>query len=314
MFKIKVVLVVLISLLFVSCKQKIIPLEKNSSEKKIGDYLYNTKALLENIKTLSSDAFEGRRTGTSGALKSQNYIIEHFKKRGVAPLDNSYKQSFQFKSRGKAYQGVNVLGVIEGTEAAQNYIVISAHYDHEGIKQGEIYNGADDDASGISALFAFAEYFKTNPPKHHIILAAFDGEELGLKGADFFVNNSIVPLEHIKLNLNMDMISRSKKNELFVVGTRYYKQLEPALINFNGFGEVNLLIGHDGNDQKEDWTYSSDHALFHKKNIPFLYFGVVDHEDYHKPTDVFENINVEFYKDAVQSVILVFQKLDALKL
>ncbi len=138
----------------------------------------------------------------------------------------------------------------------------------------EIYNGADDDASGVSALFSFAEYFKQHPPKHSVILIAFDAEELGLQGSKFFAENSIVPLNQIKLNLNMDMISRSDKNELFAVGTKHFKFLKEAVLKVEGGDNIKLVIGHDGDDKGEDWTLASDHAYFYMNRIPFIYFGV----------------------------------------
>lgn len=277
-------------------------------------YYFNVDSLLHHIKTLSSDAFEGRRTGTRGAHMAKDYIIKQFHALGVQPLSRTFKQPFSFKSKGKKYEAVNVLGFIPGTNQSDDFIVITAHYDHEGIKDDKIYNGADDDASGISALFAFAEYFKENPPKHNVILAAFDGEELGLKGAYHFVENSIIPKGDIKLNLNMDMISRSEKGELFAVGTRHYKQFIPIIDDFKDLGKVNLLRGHDGDGEGDDWTHSSDHAPFHEAKIPFIYFGVEDHEDYHKPTDDFENIDPQFYQDAVQTIIEAFNKFDARQL
>ncbi len=213
----------------------------------------------------------------------------------------------------------NVLSLIKGTEFPNSYMVISAHYDHLGIRKeaGQedfIYNGADDDASGTSALFSFAEYLKKNPPRHSVILAAFDSEELGLKGSKYFVDNSIIPLESIMVNLNMDMISRNTKNELYVVGTRYNETLKALISNFKASGKVKLLTGHDGGDGKQNWTGSSDHGSFHNKKIPFLYFGVEDHKDYHKATDHYENIHPEFYKNAVSNIISVFNKIDAIQL
>ncbi len=226
------------------------------------------------------------------------------------PFKENYEQSFSFKTEGKTYKGTNILGLIKGTELSHKYIVISAHYDHEGIKKGKIYNGADDNASGVSALFAFAEYFKANPPKHSVILSAFDAEELGLKGSKYFVKNSTIPHHKIVANLNMDMISRSDENELFVVGTRYNKNLKYLVSNIKHSSKVKLSMGHDGEDGRDNWTYSSDHVSFHKKGIPFLYFGVEDHEDYHEPTDDYENIHPEFYKEAVKVIISVFEKMD----
>lgn len=277
-------------------------------------YSFNTNALIKDIKTLSGDDFEGRRTGTKGAEKAKQYIIERFHSLKVDPLGAHYEQHFSFKTRGKDYAAVNILSQIKGTENPDKYIVLSAHYDHEGIKNGKIYNGADDDASGVSALFAFAEYFKKNPPKHSIIFAAFDGEELGLKGAYHFVKDNKIQKKNIVLNLNMDMISRSEANTLFAVGTRYTKSFKPLILNEKPFGKVLLKIGHEGLDGKDNWTNSSDHAAFHKEHIPFVYFGVPDHEDYHKPTDDFENIDQEFYKDTVETILSLINKFDALEL
>jgi len=274
--------------------------------------LFSETKLLQNIKTLSSDAFEGRRTGTNGAIKAKDYIINQFHFFNVLPLDKKFEQSFSFSTKGKRYNAANVLGLIKGTEKDGKYIVISAHYDHEGIKNGLIYNGADDDASGVSALISFAEYFKNNPPKHSIILAAFDAEELGLYGSKYYVNNSIVPLKKIMVNLNMDMISRSDTNELFAVGTRFNKTLKDVVLNFKQSKKVKLIAGHDGKDGLEDWTDSSDHGSFHDKGIPFIYFGVDDHVDYHMPTDDYQNIQPEFYKESVKIIIKVFNKIDKL--
>jgi Zn-dependent M28 family amino/carboxypeptidase len=276
--------------------------------------LFNESMLLQHIKTLSSDAFEGRRTGTKGAAKAEKYIINQFNLFSILPLGNNYEQHFSFTTEGKYYEGKNVLGLIKGTLHPETYIVISAHYDHEGIKNGVIYNGADDDASGISGLFSFAEYFKNNPPKHSVILAAFDAEELGLQGSKYFVNHSIIPLKKIMVNLNMDMISRSDKNELFAVGTVFNKNLENVVINYEYSKKIKFLKGHDQGNFKDNWTYASDHASFHKKGIPFLYFGVEDHEDYHQPTDDYENIQPDFYIETVKVIMAVFEKIDLLQL
>lgn len=275
--------------------------------------LFSTESVLRHLKSLSSDAFEGRKTGTKGALKTKKYIINQFYSLNIRPLRKSYEQRFLFEKDGREYKTTNVLGLIKGTENPHKYIVISAHYDHEGIKKGVIYNGADDNASGVSALFGFGEYFKNNPPKYSVILAAFDGEELGLQGSRYFIKNPIVPLEDIKMNINMDMISRSDKNELYVVGTQSNKILSHIIKYYKYSEKIKLIAGHDGYDVLENWTYASDHASFYKKGIPFLYFGVEDHEDYHEPTDDFENIHPEFYIEAVKVIISVFEKIDNLQ-
>ncbi|MFT5890245.1 MAG: Zn-dependent M28 family amino/carboxypeptidase [Dokdonia sp.] len=269
---------------------------------------FDETQLLERLKTLSSDTFEGRRTGEKGSLLARAYIIETFKELGVASFGNTYEHAFKFESREKEFDAANVLAQVKGTEFPDTYIVVSAHYDHLGVQEGTIYNGTDDDASGIAALFAFAEYLTKNPSKHTVVLAAFDGEELGLKGAYYFVDK--MKNASILVNLNMDMISRSAKDELYVVGTPHNKALKAIIDDFENPTSSKLLIGHDGNDDQEDWTAASDHGAFYKAKIPFLYFGNEDHAGYHNPSDDFENITPAFYKNAVQILLSVFIQID----
>lgn len=290
-------------LLTLSCKSQNESKEEKKAQVEVS-YDFSKSALLAHIKELADDAYEGRETGTAGATKAKNYIIAEFERLGVKPLGESFEQGFPLPKNKKIKQGENIIGFIKGSETPDEYIVISAHYDHEGIKGGKIYNGADDDASGISALFAFAEYFQKYPPKHSVILAAFDAEEKGLIGSYYFVENSIVPKAQLKLNINMDMISRSDKKELYVVGPQHYPQYKSIIENTKTSGKVSLKIGH------KEWTNASDHAGFHKANIPFIYFGVEDHKDYHKPTDDFENIHPTFYTNAVQTIISFFKMID----
>ncbi|TNJ44171.1 M28 family peptidase [Tamlana fucoidanivorans] len=280
----------------------------------IPESYFSKTSLLKHLRSLSSDAFEGRKTGTVGAKKARKYIINQFHALKVEPLEKSYEQFFSFYEDRKQYQGVNVIGLVKGKEFPKEFIVISAHYDHEGVKGDDIYNGADDNASGVSALFAFAEYFKEHPPKHSVILAAFDAEELGLQGSRFFINSAMVRNKKIVYNINMDMISRSAENELFAAGAFENKNLKYILNMVNTSHQVTVVPGHDGFDGLDNWTYASDHANFHKKEIPFLYFGVEDHEDYHEPTDTYENIHPKFYVEAVKAIIDTFKQLDNLSL
>lgn len=276
-------------------------------------FQFDANQLLLNIKTLSSDAFEGRETGTPGGIKAKDYIVNELEKLEVESLTPNFEQSFTFTARQKEYNGINILGEVNGTEYPKSYIVISAHYDHLGVRNGTIYNGADDDASGVSAVLAFAEYFKKNPPKHAILLVLFDAEELGLQGSRYFVDNTIIPIENIRLNLNMDMLSRSDKNELYVTGARDNETFVSIISEQKSTSDFKFVMGHDSKDGREDWTYSSDHGSFLKKGIPFLYFGVEDHEDYHKSTDDYENIQPDFYVLSVENIISVFESIDELK-
>ncbi|WP_233702605.1 M28 family peptidase [Hyunsoonleella flava] len=273
--------------------------------------MFSKDMLLEHLQILSSDTYEGRKTGTNGSKKARTYIIKQFQNFDVKPLDTLFEQNFNFSYANKDYQGTNILGTVKGTSNPDKYIVISAHYDHLGIQNNIVHNGADDNASGVSALIAFAEYFKKFPPRHSVILAAFDAEELGLEGSKYYVNNPIVATEKLVFNINMDMISRSNKKELFMVRPKDSELLNNALREVKQSSkDILLTFGHDGTDGLEDWTYASDHASFYRKQIPFLYLGVADHKDYHKHTDDFENIHPDFYKEAVHQIILMFNSVD----
>lgn len=274
--------------------------------------IINAAALLRDIRTLSADDMEGRGIGTPGGAKAREFVAKRFKESGIVPFKNDYLQPFEFANRaGAKFNGANVVGYIEGVKFKNKYIIVSAHYDHVGIQKGEIYNGADDDASGTSALFAIAEYFKKNKPSHSIIFAAFDAEESGLRGARAFVAQPPVAKEAILMNVNMDMISRNAKGELYASGTFHHPQFKPMLEAVAKTSKIKLLLGHDRPEQKsDDWTNQSDHGAFHAAKIPFIYFGVEDHPDYHKPTDDFANIQPEFYVRAVETILEAVKSFD----
>lgn len=267
--------------------------------------------LLKDVETLSADTYEGRKTGTKGNELARTYLTGRLSAIGLKPYpgQSSYEQSFEIKGRNgaAAITGKNLIAYIPGK--SDDVIVISAHYDHVGVIKNEIYNGADDNASGVAALLQYATYFSKNKPNNTLIFAIFDAEEMGLQGAKAFVANPPLPLEKIKLNINMDMISHNDKQELYAVGTFKYPQLKPFLTSTNP--NLKLLFGHD--DPKlghDDWTNQSDQGAFNAKNIPFIYFGVEDHKDYHKATDEYQNINKTFFVDAANTIQEVIINID----
>ena len=273
-----------------------------------GQYFDKDK-LLDNLQEFSSDQFAGRRPGQDGGRKSREFVRDQFKALNLESFNDSYFQEFTITSKkGKEYTAYNVYAYIIGTESPDTYMVVSSHHDHLGIRDGLIYNGADDNGSGTCALFALAEYFKKSPPKHSIIFVAFDAEEWGLRGAKAFVSNPPVSRNSILINFNMDMIGRNDQNEIYICGTRHYPELKDVCTSVAS--DLTVLFGHDGGDGKQDWTQSSDHGPFHEEKIPFLYFGEEDHDDYHKPTDTFDGIQPEFYINAVDLVLEVIKAYD----
>ncbi|MDM7923092.1 MAG: M28 family peptidase [Pyrinomonadaceae bacterium] len=274
---------------------------------------FEAEQLLKDIEYLASDELEGRSPDLPSMAKARTFVEKRFRESGIQPLGDSYKREFTFKLRrtAEALNGVNFVGEIKGKKHPERYIIITAHYDHDGIKDGKIYNGADDNASGTSALFALASYFEKNQPDHTLMFVAFDAEEKGLQGARHFVANLPVAKESILLNVNLDMISRNDQNELYAVGTYHYPQFKPVLEKVRKKAKVKLLLGHDRPEQgRDDWTNQSDHAAFHREKIPFIYFGVEDHKDYHQPTDDFENIQPAFYVRAVETIAEAINAFD----
>ncbi|GGW49641.1 M20/M25/M40 family metallo-hydrolase [Arenibacter certesii] len=308
--------------LVLACKTQLIPETVSINEDK----------LLYNLKVISHDSMQGRFFGTEGNYKTQQFVADQFKALGIAPAFASGSiQQFPYTFKGKFRQriypitnpaedysnvpdttvtGGNVVTMIKGK--SDKAIVITAHLDHLGIKNGEIFNGADDDASGTAALLAIADHFKTKSPKHTLIFAAVDAEEIGSLGADNLLNNFPTAIENIALNINMDMIGRNDAFQLYAAGLYHYPHLRQPLDNIKST-KIELLYGHDDpNDEaKADWTFSSDHRIFHKKQIPFIYFGVEDHKDYHRPTDTYEQINKTFYISAVELIIEAIENYDS---
>lgn len=266
--------------------------------------------LVKDTKMLSSDAFEGRKTGTKGAELAGNYIAKRFKEVRLKsfPLLNSYQQPFTFQGiDDPKISGKNVVGYIPGY--SDKIIVISAHYDHLGIINGKIFNGADDNASGVAALLKIAAHYAKNKPNYTMIFAAFDAEEFGRKGSEYFVNHLPVDIKRIKLNLNLDMVSHNDKGELYASGTYRNPQLKNYIVSTNP--EVKILFGHDNPKLGiDDWTNQSDQSAFNGKNIPFIYFGVEDHKDYHKATDTFDNINLPFFINATNCILEITDNFD----
>jgi aminopeptidase-like protein len=286
--------------------------------------------LLRNLKIISHDSLEGRFFGTSGNIAARDFIANSFDSLGIpAAFNTGYIQEFPYTFSGKRRQrmypvpnpeedfsnvpdttviGGNVVAKIEGQ--TNDIIVITAHLDHLGIRDGETYNGADDNASGSAALITIANYFNTRNPRHTLVFAAVDAEEIGSLGCAYFLEEFPGALENVVLNVNMDMIAHNDTNQLYATGLYHYPELKQPLEEISS--DILLLYGHDdpADSTLDDWTFASDHREFHKRNIPFIYFGVEDHPDYHQPSDTFENINTSFYAEAVKLVIQAIEGYD----
>ena len=275
----------------------------------------DSAALLRDIGVLAHDSMGGRGTGSAGSAAARAYVEAELARAGVTALDGGFAREFEFSSRGGGarQRGANVLGVVRGRVAPDRYIVLSAHYDHLGTRGDTIYNGADDNASGTAALLAIAREIARRPAGHSVLFAAFDAEERGLQGARAFVAAPPVPRAAIALNVNMDMVGRNARGELYAAGAHHSPALRAPLERVAREAAVTLRLGHDapGLPPGDDWTQSSDHGPFHTAGIPFVYFGVEDHADYHRPTDAVARIEPGFYVRAVRTVAHAVAVLDS---
>jgi Zn-dependent M28 family amino/carboxypeptidase len=269
--------------------------------------------LLRDLATLSADAMEGREAGTPGGERARAYLVERFQAVGLAPLTGTYLHPVPLPLRSGAFArtGANVVGQLVGTRVPPRYVVVSAHYDHIGVRNGVVYNGANDNASGTAALVAIARHFADRRPAHSLLFAAFDAEESGLIGSRAFIASPPVDPSAIALNLNVDMIGREAADRLFVVGTRLQPSLTPLIERVAARAPLKLIVGHDDpGNRRDDWTRDSDHYAFIEAGIPALLFSVEDTAQHHESTDDYETMTIDFYMRAVQTVIEVVMEFD----
>ena len=282
--------------------------------------MFDAAQAINTLEALSADEMQGRKVGTEANAKARAMIIERFENIGLQPVAGQFEHPFTYGTFSEpetgadaapAKSGVNLLGRIEGTSERDISMIITAHYDHVGVIDGEIYNGADDNASGVVGLLAAAEYFAKTPPKHDIIFLAFDAEEDRLGGSIAFVADPVEPLDTVALNINFDMLSRGDNGTLWASGTYHWPELKPVMSDLATRAPVTIKMGFDEGDGREDWTLLSDHAAFFRAGIPHVYFGVEDHPDYHKPTDDFARVDQNWFLRSIETVIMAAADMDA---
>ena len=272
------------------------------------------------LSYLSSDALEGRGSGKEGNWKAAKFIAKQFKEHGLEPIEwvgwdgSGHFQHFDyqygvreglFRRRTVTVETVNVVGILRGS--SNRCIVFGAHFDHLGIRGGRIYNGADDNASGTTALLELAEAFAKSgkKPKHTLVFVAFGAEEAGLIGSKYYANYPPLPLTNCDLMINMDMVGRlGSKNGEPSVGTSTLSLQSGNLSKKTTdlVHEVSHKYPFRFNFTPAGWR--SDHAHFNSKGIPVLFFHTGNHPQYHQPTDDEHLIN---YSGLVQITNFIFE-------
>jgi hypothetical protein len=205
----------------------------------------------------------------------------------------------------------NVLGWLPASNSTKETLIIGAHYDHLGLgaegslspKWGEVHNGADDNASGVSGLLEMARFFGSRKEqlKRNVLFIAFGGEELGVLGSAHFVKHPAVPLEKVVAMLNMDMIGRLRDKKLVVGGTGTSPAWKRMLTDLNT-GDLKIAFQEDGYGP-------SDHSVFYSKDIPVLFFFTGSHAEYHRPEDDANKIEYSGMVEVLQYVSRIGQRI-----
>ncbi|HTM55734.1 MAG TPA: M20/M25/M40 family metallo-hydrolase [Pirellulales bacterium] len=261
------------------------------------------------VAALADDTFEGRESGTRGGRAAGIYIVDHLKKFGI-PGGNTgggYHQNFGGGAS-------NLLALVEGSDPQlkQECIIISAHYDHVGYGNsrnsygptGLIHNGADDNASGVAGLLEVAQAVSLLPvaPRRSILFAFWDAEEKGLLGSKHWIDHPTVPLARVRAMMNVDMIGRLRNSRLTVYGVRTSAGFRQLVSRQN---DPSALLLNFSWELKGD----SDHYSFYQRGIPIVMLHTGMHDDYHRPSDDAEKVNVDGLSRIAQLLFSVLVEL-----
>lgn len=267
--------------------------------------------LKKHLYIVAADSMEGRQTGSIGQKKAGKYLINQYQLNKI-PFPkgtNSYFQhipaeNLNTRNGSKLNDSENICAFIEGSEKPNEILVISAHYDHVGTKNGAIFNGADDDGSGTVALLEIAQAFQIakkegHGPKRSILFLHVTGEEHGLLGSKFYSENPIFPLTSTIADINIDMIGRrdndhSNANYVYVIGAnRLSSDLDSICTKVNKYTHLDLDYKYNDPADPNHFYQRSDHYNFAKHGIPSVFLFNGTHADYHQKTDTPEKIEYD---------------------
>ncbi len=268
--------------------------------------------LMNDLRYLADDALAGRLIGTPGADSAAAYLARRFKAVGLRPSPVGWFQNFTVDRDTPAALhagiggaiGKNVVGVLPGNDPdlRNELVIVGAHYDHLGPgifgaldpdSAGKIHNGADDNASGASALIHIARKLGANPPARTVVFIAFSGEEAGLLGSTYYVHNPLFPLARTFAMVNMDMVGRLRNGRLLAYGSATAKEFPALLDSLNAGPHFDLRASGDG------WG-RSDQSSFYGAGRPVLHIFTDLHEDYHRTTDDWQKINPDGLADVAE--------------
>ena len=273
----------------------------------INAQIISEKLVKRHLYTLSSDLMEGRKAGTEGVEKAAQYIEKEFSRIGLKKFENleTFRQTFIEKELSM----FNIIGYLEGKNKKDEFVLISAHYDHLGIKNNGkedlIFNGANDNASGVAAVLALAEHFaKTNNNQRSILFVAFTAEEMGLLGSNYFGEN--IDPKKIIAGINIEMIG---KESPFGPKTAWITGFDRS--NFGSIIQKNLI---DSDYKVYPDPYINFNLFFRSDNASLARLGVPAHTfstspmdkdlDYHKVSDEASTLNPLTISETIKAIAI----------
>ena len=238
------------------------------------------------------------QTANAGDINFTNIV------HGVYPV----KMQLDVLKRTEKISSTNVAGLLPGTDKKDEYVFITAHYDHLGMRDSIIYYGADDDGSGTVTIMQLAEAFSTaakkgNATRRSIVFMAVSGEEKGLWGSEYYTSHPIMPLDKTTVDLNIDMVGRidptrtygDSTNYIYTIGDDKLSSLLAPITDSINNKYTKMEIDRKFNDPKDPnrFYYRSDHYNFAKNGVPVIFYFNGTHADYHRPTDTVEKIRFD---------------------
>ena len=284
----------------------------SGSKNNINNIVIDSNMVRKHLYTLAADNMEGRKSGTPGIEKAAVYIESEFKKIGLSTFGDleSYRQTFTFKNRRtkEDITSSNIIAVLEGKSKKDEYVIISAHYDHLGMKKSGagdlIYNGANDDASGVTGVLALAAYFKKVGHERTIVFAAFTAEEMGLIGSTHFGKG--IDAAKFVAGINLEMIGKTPS---FGPNTAWLTGFERS-----DFGKIIQKNLEGSGYQLFPDPYKKFNLFFRSDNASLARLGVPSHTfstspidvdpDYHQVSDEAETLNITVITQTIQAVAI----------
>lgn len=306
-----------IAVLYINTGWDSIP--KDASKSSRSSSLYYPSSRHASISTVLMPVFELDRILGEETAKNILENVAQNQPINSVNLEKKIRTSLSFKKVSDTTFASNVMGVIEGSDKKDEYLFLTAHYDHLGKKGDVIYYGADDDGSGTVSVIEMAEAFakakaEGHGPRRTVVCMTVSGEEEGLWGSEYYSDNPVFPLDKTTADLNTDMIGRidpeheapEKSNYVYVIGNdKLSSDLDPITQNINNkYTQLILDNKYNMPNDPERIYYRSDHYNFAKKGVPIIFYFDGIHKDYHKPTDTVDKINFELMEKRARLIFL----------